>query len=227
MENNLENQEPIPGLTEDTLSNGKEEKNPFLKIIQEQAVESKLQQLFDINPKIWYELKDKGIIPNKGTYKDFLIPLFQHYRKKNDAYLRKVELQQEKYTGNASRETESGLPKIIEAEKYQKIRLDRAREQEVHLKNLATRKELINKNELYSLVSPLVGNIANILRSAADDDPKMQEVVDKCFVSLYNVAKKLVGQAEEDESNYVRYMLDQPIDLDAIIDNADLELENV
>ena len=222
-----DNQAVKDELPSNLTRNGKEEKNPFMKVIKENAVEYRMQQLFNVNPKTWQEFKDKGILPRTGTYEVFLVKLFNHYRQKNEVALRKVELSAQKGTTRAygrNADTESGLPKVVEAEKVQKIRLDRAREQEVHLKNLATRNELINKQEQYELVAPLLGNIANILRNAADDSPALQETVDKCFVNLYTLGEKLTAQAQQDSDNYVRHMLETPVDLAAIVENAQLEI---
>lgn len=207
--------------------NGKQEKNAFILAIKEPAVESRMQKLFEINPKSWNDLKEKGILPFRGSYEQFLVALMNHYRLRNEVSLRKAEVNIERGITSRSRysETESGLPKVVEAEKIQKIRLDKAREQEVHLKNLATRGELIDKNEEFELVQPLVSNIANILRNAGDEVPEFQPIVDKCFASLYNLGQRLIAQSNVDKDNYVNHMLSTPIDLDKIVESAELENE--
>lgn len=222
MENKeLELEDEVLELPTVFLPNGKEEKNNFLRVIKEPAVEYKLQQLFQINPKTWNDLKDKGILPRQANYEDILVHLFNHYKYKSDAHLRKVELTS---TSSKNPDTIDNTNKIFLAEKIQKIRLDKAREEEVHLKNLAVRNELINKEEEFNLVAPMLGNIANILRNAADENPDLQEVVDKCFINLYTVGERLVKQAELDKDNYVKYMLETPIDLDTIVQSAELEI---
>jgi len=195
-------------------------------IIEEPAVEYKIQQLLSINPKTWQELKDKGIIPLKGSYKDFLLKLFYHYKAKNEVAIKRAEasLASEGTYKNRYTETESGLPKVIEAEKIQKIKLDKAREQQLHLQNLSVRNELINKSELQNVLAPLVSNIANILRSAAEENPDFQTVVDRCFLTLYSLGEKLVEQSESDRDSYVKHMLERPVNFDAIIDSITLDI---
>lgn len=219
MENSEENQE----LTVDKI-----ERNKFILALGESAVESRLQKVLGVNPKIWNDLKDQGILPRTGTYGEFLTKIFSHYRQQNEVALAKVKAKAEEMSAKRSyrsSETESGLPKVVEAEKIQKIRLDSARERQIHLQNLQTRNELISKKELFDVIAPLIGNIVNVLRSAADDDPKVQPTIDKCFVSLHDVAKKLLAQADFDSDRYVEEMMNKPVDLDELIDNAQLELE--
>lgn len=196
----------------------KEEKNPFVSACNLPAVEYKIQQLLNINPKTWHDLKDKGIIPIDGTYGECLQAVFTHYRNKNDAATIKAQLHSAKNGLSGGELTESGLPRLLEAEKVQKIRLDKAKEQEIHLRNLSARGEMLDKDQLYALTAPLIGNIANILRNAADENPDLQEIVDKCFNSLFALGERLVEQANEDKLNYVQHMLDTPLDLDSIID---------
>lgn len=211
------------------MKNGKQEKNIFLRVLKLPAVSVKIQQVFDINPKIYYELVDQGIIPREGTYEEILSKLFSHFRQKNDAYLRKVELNAEAGTTKGIRsvksaDTESGLPRIVESDIVQKIKLNKAKEQEIHIRNCAARNLLIDKAYLNELLLPLIGNIANILRNAADDNPDLVPSVDKCFNTLYIMAQRLMEQAKEDAESYVKDMMEQEIDFDEMIAMAKLEL---
>ena len=204
-DNSQQNQQLDPDLQLNLPKKRKEETNPFMLAIKEPAVESKIQKLLNINAKIWYELKDKGVLPQNGTYGEYISAVFTHYRNRNRS----------KDTGD-----DSSLSKVIEVEKIQKIRLDRAKEQEVHLRNLATRMELINKQELYDLIMPLMMNISNILRAAADEDPKVQPIIDKCFVNLSTIGKRLLEQSGYDKENYVEEMLNTPLDLEDIMEQS-------
>jgi hypothetical protein len=211
-----------------SVTSEKVEKNAFTLALSEPAIESRVHKFLGINPNIWYTLKDKGILPQSGTYGEYVLKAFTHYREQNEIGLAKVALKQEELANKrnyrSSEQTESGLPKVVEAEKIQKIRLDAARERQIHLQNLQARNELISKTELFSMISPLIGNIVNVLRSAADDDPRLQPVIDKCFVSLHLTAEKLLQQVDSDNTNYVEEMMNKPVDLDELLDNADLEL---
>lgn len=218
-ENSDKNQEvTIPPELELRLQK-KEEKNPFVSACNLPAVEYKIQQLLNVNPKTWHELKDKGILPINGTYGECLQAVFSHYRNKNDAATIKAQLHAAKNGLIEGELTESGLPRLLEAEKIQKIRLDKAKEQEIHIRNLNARNEMLDKNELYNLIAPLLGNIANILRNTADETPELQPTIDKCFDSLFSAGERLVEQAAEDKLNYVQYMLDNPLDLDSILNS--------
>lgn len=208
------------------LSEGKVEKNPFILALAEVAVESRLQKALGVNPKSWNELKNRGILPITGTYGEFLSKVFEHYKNQNDVALERVRLKAENSAPKRTlQDTESGLPKVVEAEKIQKIRLDAARERQIHLQNLQTRGQLIDKAELFSIIEPLIGNIVNVLRSAADDDPQLQPVIDKCFSSLYETGQELLRQTDMDGSSYVDIMMAKPVDLDEIIATTELEID--
>jgi len=210
------------------VSNEKQEKNPFILVLSETAVETRMQKVLGVNPKTWNDLKDRGILPRTGTYGEFLTKVFQHYKSQNDVAVAKAEAKKEEFESKRnyrnSEQTESGLPRVVEAEKIQKIRLDAARERQIHLQNLQVRGNLIDKVELFNVISPLIGNIVNVLRSAADDDPRVQETIDKCFKSLHTTAKTLLEHADIDGNSYVDEMMNKPVDLDELLDNAELEL---
>jgi hypothetical protein len=206
----------------------REEKNNFILSLGEKCVESRLQQVLSVNPKTWMDLKNKGVIPHTGTNGEFLTKIFTHYFKQEGLAAIRVQAAMEKEASRKSKfsnaDTESGLPRVIEAEKLQKIRLDKAREEEIHLRNLQTRSNLLDKTYMLELISPLIGNIANVLRSAADDNPKLQPSIDKCFISLFNTGTKLCEQADLDSERYVQEMLSRNIDLDELIENTELEV---
>jgi hypothetical protein len=209
------------------LTNGKVEKNQFILSLGEIAVETRIREVLGVNPKTWNDLKDRGILPRTGTYGEFLTKVFTHYKTQNEVGLAKVEARKEEFASkrtSRNADTESGLPRVVEAEKIQKIRLDAARERQIHLQNLQVRNELISKVEVFDIIAPLVGTIVNVLRSAADDDPKLQVPVDKCFSSLYSVAQMLLRQAGVDGDSYVEEMMNKPVDIDELLDNADLEI---
>ena len=216
----------LPESEENQQLTPKIEKNIFVIALGEPAIESRMQQILGVNPKSWNELKNKGVLPQTGTYGQFLTRIFTHYKEQNDVKLGKLELEKEKAaTHRASRDnaTESGLPLVVEAEKIQGIRLNKARERQIHLQNLQARNALIDKAEAYELIAPFIGNIVNVLQSAAADDPKLQPVIDRCFNLLYSTAQALLKQAGQDGENYVETLMKTPVDLEGIVEKADLE----
>jgi hypothetical protein len=205
----------------------KRERNLFVLSMGEKCVESRIQEILSINPKTWNNLKNLGVIPRTGTNGEFLTKIFKYYREQEGVAAAKVELNKELQASKGkfrNAETDSGLPKIVEAEKLQKIRLDRAREEEVHLKNLQTRSTLLDKQEMLELLTPLFGNIANVLRNAADDNPLLQPTIDKCFNSLFSTGQTICKQADVDSEQYVKAMLSREIDLDELLAGMELEI---
>lgn len=202
----------------------KKEDDLFIQSLQQPCIESRLQEVLDINANTWNNLKLKGIIPIRGTVGEFLVKAFKHYREQHEVALAKVQLKQdETKSSKKSRlsDTESGLPKIQEAAIIQKIKLDRAREEQIHIINLKERSAVLDKNELLLLCEPVFNNIANILRSAGESDPALQPIVDKCFSSLYTAAERILESCEQDSENFVKEMLNKRVDLTEILENYD------
>jgi hypothetical protein len=206
----------------------KVETNAFILILNEPCVESRLYNVLGINPKVWYTLKDRGIIPINGTYGEYLSKVFTHYREQQDVALAKVEANKEVASSKRnykSSETESGLPRVVEVEKLQNIKLSRAREEQVHIQNLKERSTIIDKESLLSSFSPIISNIASILRNAASQEPKLQDTIDKCFMNLFHLGELLLQQANLDSERYVKEMLSREVDLEDAIANSGLDLK--
>ena len=209
------------------LEDNQEDKTLFLSSLQDKCIDSRLKKLLGVNDKSWNELKTKGIIPINGTYQEMLVPVFRHYKEKNEVALERVKLNSQKEEGKRNyrnADSESGLPKIQEAAIIQKIKLDRAREEQVHITNIKERGSILDKTKLFDLISPIVSNIASVLRSAGELEPQLQPTIDKCFVSLFNLGERLCSQADLDSERYVKAMLAKEVDLDDIIANAELDL---
>lgn len=194
------------------------DKRDFLSFIELPAIERNVQRLLDINPKIWNEFKEKGVIPERGTYKDFLVPIFDHYRNRKKMQDAKVQRR------TISADKEEAMTEIIMAEKVAKIRVDRAREEQIHIDTLTKRTALVDKSEVQILIQPFITNIINVLRSASDTNPDLQESVDKCFISLYELGQTLLTQVEEDKDNFVNARLHKPIDFMELVNSTDLEI---
>lgn len=192
---------------------GRVEKNVFITSLELPCIESKLQQLLGINPKIWNDLKNNGVLPRTGTNKDFLVKIFNHYRSKSDAAVLKEQTRQSKGDGKDG----STFDKLVMAEKLQRIRLDVAKEEEIHIRNSVARGTVLDKNLLYQLVAPFISNIANVLRAAVDTKPELQSEIDKCFHILHQTGKILMEQVDVDNERFVKHMLEREIDLDNLI----------
>ena len=83
---------------------------------------------------------------------------------------------------------------------------------------------MVDKNEVQILIQPFITNIINVLRSASDTNPDLQESVDKCFTSLYELGQTLLTQVEEDKDNFVNARLHKPIDFMELVNGTDLEI---
>jgi hypothetical protein len=179
---------------------------------------TRLQNILNLNPKSWYDLVEKGTIPSSGTYKDYLLPLFNHYRKQNEIAAEKVKLKLEQTESKKSSRGES-YEKLLEAQVIQKIRLDRAKEEGLYIANLKEKKEVLIKAELTELVEPVLRNIASILRAAGDEEPTLQPTIDKAFESLFKLGEMLAWQVEQDSKAFVQTMLDTPVDIEELLEN--------
>ena len=203
-------------------------KNPFIREAKSLAVKAAVQQLIGINPKTWAELEAKGTIPTSGTYEEYLQKIVKHYQQRQDLALEKLRIDTEKEKEKESSksrskmifDTESGLSPIQEAEIIQKIRVNKARERQIHLANMLTSKEMLHRSALLDLTTPMISNIANILRQAAEETPELQETIDNCFKSLHKMGEKLLEQCKEDEAVYIELLTETPIDLDVMLDKG-------
>jgi len=214
MENNNELNQ---GLTE--VQEVPNEKNPFLSEAKKPCIKSACQKLLNMNPKSWKDLEDKGIIPLSGTYEEYINIIFKHYQMKNEVALERVRLNAEKETEKKSSKAPDGdFTKISIAAMVQRIKLDKARERGIHIANLKESKQIIDKNELLVLLSPFFGNIAAVLRNAADTEPTLQPVIDSCFQSLYVTGKNILFQCDRDSDAYVEAMINQEIDLNSLLE---------
>lgn len=123
----------------------------FIQSPEDQAVLSRIQQLCDINSKIWKDYTDKGIFKECVSYKDYFTTLTRYLRQGADAKqiaaaARMAE--QEAKPRFRDDDTRKQLDQVTIAEKVQKIRLDKAREQELWTKNLVARKNLYKRQNL-------------------------------------------------------------------------------
>lgn len=194
----------------DTEENNIEGKDAFNSIMGLKHRKSYLINLLDINPRSWYDLEEKGVIPLEGTYGEVLRLVFKHFQLRNDAALEKAKLR-------ASNDTESGMSKVMEASMIQKIRLDTAREKSIHINNMKEQKMLLDKNEMVSLIMPIFGSVVSVLRGLSDSRPEIQPEIDKCFERLHHTGRKILEQCDFDSESYVDEMMNAEVDLDSLL----------
>lgn len=195
--------------------------NPFTRESGNAYKRKAVEAILGLNPKSWQDLETKGVIPApEATYAECIQAIFKHYQKSTDAKLLRIEGRNER----PSFETKSGLSPLQEAEIIKKIKLNMAREEQIHISNAKDRGLLLDKQEVLELLGPILGNIASVLRNAADSEPLLQPVVDKCFESLYKAGKVLAGQCDVDSERYVQERMKEEVDLEAILESAELEI---
>ena len=195
--------------------------NPFLREAYLPYKRKAVETLMGINPKTWGDLETKGVIPLDGTYQECVLAIFSHYRRNNEAKLLKAEVVG---GGRKAFDTPSGLSPLQEAEIIKKIKLNMAREEQLHLSNNRDRGLVLDKQETLELLGPILGNIASVLRNAADSNPDLQPTVDKCFESLFKAGKVLSEQCGVDSEMYVRERMKEEVDLEEILASAELEI---
>ena len=194
----------------------------FIESIDDQAVLSRVQTLCGVNPKIWKDLTDIGTFRECLTYKDYFTTLVNYYRQNKEAkdVVAKMRLlEQESKPRFKDSELRNQLDQVTIAEKIQKIKLDKAREQDLWIKNSISRNELVQKTELEQLMFPLFTTMVNILRHSADVNPELQTAVDKCISELYTLGERLDDQAIGDSKRYVEVMLNTDLDYERIIED--------
>lgn len=187
-----------------------------------QAVLSRIQELCGINPKIWKDLTDAGTFKECTSYKEYFTTLVSHYRFSKEAkdIAAKAKLAEaENKPRFKNSELRDQLDQVTIAEKIQKIRLDKAKEQELWVKNQVSRGELVAKGELEQLMFPVFNTMVNILRHTADEHPELQISIDKCISELFSLGERLEENAIGDKQKFVEIMLDSDIDYMELIES--------
>ncbi len=207
----------------DTLDNNqivRLERNALLRAASAPFMRTAVEKLTGINSNSWKRLEEKGVIPLQGSYAEVISAIVKYYQANNDAKLIAIEAKAEeaKVKRNyRSAETESGLPRIVEAEKIQKIKLDRAKEESIHLANLATKGNIINANEQFDILGAILSNIASELKAISAEKPETQETVDRCFKHLSKFGKVICEQVQLDGDRYISEKMQETVDLEEIV----------
>lgn len=200
----------------------REPANPFLRESANAYRRKAVEAIMGVNPNTWKDLETKGVIPpSTATYAECIQAIFKHYQKGNDVKLSRIAGRGGAIEGT---ETRSGLSPLQEAEIIKKIKLNMAREEQIHISNAKDRGLLLDKQEVLELLSPVIGNIASVLRNAADNEPLLQPVIDKCFESLFKAGKILAEHCDVDSERYVQERLKEEVNLEEILANAELEI---
>lgn len=219
------------------MSQDKEEKehkkwisNDFVRNAQAPYKRGGVEEVLGINSRTWKGLegktwKDKDgvvrkVIPETGSYADVCMSIVKYFQLNAEAKAVAAELKVEAEAGKRnyrSADTESGLPRIQEAAIIAKIKLDKAREESIHLENLSTKGNIIDANEQFELLGTILSNISNELKAVAAEKPETQEAVDKCFRQLHRFGKIICEQVQVDGERYVNEKMEQEVDLEEII----------
>lgn len=196
--------------------------NDFETILDTQATLAHIQKLGNINPKSWKDMTDKGVFRECYSYGDYLARVITYYRESNEAKLLKEQNRATELEAKPrfkSSDERQRLEEITIAEKIQKIKLDKARETDVWIKNAANRGLLIDKSELEQLMFPSLTTMYNILQHTAIQTPELMPTIDKCLTVLFNIGEKLEKIALGDGQTYVDTMLNSDVNIRELIDN--------
>lgn len=209
------------------MSQDKEEKehkkwinNDFVRNAQAPYKRGGVETVLGINSNSWKRLEEKGVIPKEGSYVDVCTAIVKYYQSTQEVKLAAAEAKAEQEVSKRnyrSADTESGLPRIQEAAIIAKIKLDKAREESIHLENLSTKGNIIDANEQFELLGTILSNISNELKAVAAEKPETQEVIDKCFRQLHRFGKIICEQVQVDGDRYVKEKMEQEVDLEEII----------
>jgi len=180
------------------------------------AVKSTCQKLLGINPKIWYDLEQKGHIPITGTYDEYFKAIIKYYQNRQDVALAKVK---EK---GSFKDTE-GYSQLQEKLIATQIKLNSSKTQQIYTSLLKDSKEVIKKEELYKLIRPFITSISSILRYESDLNPELKEAVDKCFHSIFRLGSKMLEECDRDEDAFVKRMMEKQVSLQEIMEDNFLE----
>ena len=201
---------------------------PFIQSSDDQAVLSRVYEVCGINAKIWKDLTDAGVFRECLSYKDYFTTLVSHYRYNKEAkdLAAKAKLiEAEAKPRFKNTELRDQLDQVTIAEKIQKINLDKTRQEELLIKVLASRLEYIAKNNIEALLLSSFTNICNMLRHTAEENPEVQEVIDKCIKEIYNLALQLEEDAILDKQNYVTTKLKTEFSIEEITSTFDFTRE--
>lgn len=195
--------------------------NDFVRNAQAAYKRGGVETVLGINSNSWKRLEEKGVIPKEGSYVDVCTAIVKYYQSTQEVKLAAAEAKAKEEEGKRnyrSADTESGLPRIQEAAIIAKIKLDKAREESIHLENLATKGTIIDAQAQFELLGTILSNISNELKAVAAEKPETQEAVDKCFRQLHRFGKVICEQVQLDGERYVKEKMEEEVDLESIIE---------
>jgi len=194
--------------------------NEFVRNAQGIYKRSAVEEVLGINSNSWKRLEEKGVIPKEGSYADVCKAIVKYYQSTQEVKLAAAEARAKEDEGKRnyrSADTESGLPRIQEAAIIAKIKLDKAREESIHLENLSTKGNVIDAQAQFELLGTILSNISNELKAVAAEKPETQEVIDKCFRQLHRFGKVVCEQVKVDSERYVKEKMEEEVNLEEII----------
>jgi len=201
----------------------------FIESQTDTAVLSRVYELCGLNAKTWKDLTDAGTFRDCLTYKDYFTTLVNYYRQNKEAKdlaakAKLVEAEAKPRFKNT--ELRDQLDQVTIAEKIQKINLDKTRQEELLIKVLVSRLEYVAKGNIESLLLSSFTNICNMLRHTAEENPQVQEVIDRCIKEIYDLALQLEEDAILDKQNYVTTKLKTEFSIEEITNTFDFTRED-
>jgi hypothetical protein len=95
----------------------------------------------------------------------------------------------------------------------QDIRIGKAKEGQLLLRNMIDRGEYISMREVYELLEPFLQAIKNNLVSISSDIPEVQEQIDQNMSNLYNLGVTIADKAAEDGKLIVQKILNTELNI--------------
>jgi hypothetical protein len=186
-----------------------------------------LAGIFGCNISWIYQEGQKGRLPVKEdlgntTYRQAIQQYLRWFKENQDLKILQAQQKQElalagrkgRYSSGEDGDTNDGMPPLQAAKLKTDIRLNLAKEAQLHQKNAIERGDFIATTEMVELASPFITSIRDMLLAIAIDFPETQSKIDQSMENLYNLGLQLVEKATDDQKEYVQTMLDMEVDLD-------------
>lgn len=174
----------------------------FTEGLHEKCIALRLHETLNINPKTYYDLQKKGVIPLEGTYQEVLGAVLEHYKR----------------TKTPREGATTGLERLLEAEKIQKIRVDKAKEEQILLNTQIVRGRYVSVESMVEVLAPFMLAVRSTLLAAANLNPQVSPYVDSAFTFLTELGERLLSEAKETADAEVKGILDTPVDIEGIME---------
>lgn len=151
-----------------------------------------------------------------------LAKVAEESRLKEEKDRARIEAERQKEANKTKRRTfnagdgddgDDGLHPLIAAKMKQDIRIGKAKEGQLLLRNMIDRGEYISMREVYELLEPFLQAIKNNLVSISSDIPEVQEQIDQNMSNLYNLGVTIADKAAEDGKLIVQKILNTELNI--------------